>query len=96
MPPDKDSFESSRSWLTHVNGHFALTRQPKSADASWEDQCFLAQQATEKAFKAVYRHMNLRFRYTRDLEELGGGLEAQGAGYSICGKGCRDADALCR
>ena len=40
--------------------------------------CFLAQQAAEKALKAVYQSRALPFRYTHDLEELGKGLEDEG------------------
>jgi HEPN domain-containing protein len=36
----------------------------------WEDLCFHAQQAAEKAIKAVYQKYGLEFRYTHDLGEL--------------------------
>ncbi len=38
----------------------------------------MAQQAAEKALKAIYQHQGLRFRYVHDLEELGKGLEDSG------------------
>ena len=38
----------------------------------------LAQQAAEKALKAVYQSRALPFRYIHDLEELGKGLEDAG------------------
>lgn len=56
----------------------ALAQQPKPEAAFWEDQCFLAQQAAEKALKAIYQHKGLLFRYTHDLEELGKGLGDSG------------------
>ena len=37
--------------------------------AFYEDLCFHAQQAVEKALKAVYQHNRWVFRYTHDLDE---------------------------
>jgi HEPN domain-containing protein len=48
------------------------------AEAFHEDLCFHAQQAAEKAIKAVYRHRGLAFRYTHDLAELIAGLMEYG------------------
>jgi HEPN domain-containing protein len=56
----------------------ALAKQPKPEEAIWEDQCFLAQQAAEKALKAVYQNRGLMFRFVHDLKELGKGLEQGG------------------
>jgi HEPN domain-containing protein len=36
----------------------------------YEDLCFHAQQAAQKALKAVYLHYGWTFRYVHDLEEL--------------------------
>jgi HEPN domain-containing protein len=46
--------------------------------AFYEDLCFHAQQAAEKAIKAVYQKHNLAFRYTHDLGELLAGLRVRG------------------
>ena len=54
MPPDKSIPGNVQDWLVRAKGHLALVKQPKPAGAFWEDQCFLAQQAAEKALKAVY------------------------------------------
>lgn len=78
MPSDKAIPGSPRDWLARAKGSLALAKQPKAEEAFWEDQCFLAQQAAEKAIKAVYQHKGLLFRYTHDLEELGKGLEDSG------------------
>jgi HEPN domain len=59
MPPDKSIPGSVQDWLVRAKGHLALATQPKPAGAFWEDQCFLAQQAAEKALKAVYQHRGL-------------------------------------
>ena len=78
MPPDESVPGGPLDWLTRAKGSLALAKQPKPEDAFWEDQCFLAQQAAEKAIKAVYQHKGFLFRYTHDLEELGKKLEDSG------------------
>lgn len=78
MPPVEPTPGGPLDWLTRAKGSLALAIQPKPEDAFWEDQCFLAQQAAEKAIKAVYQHEGLLFRYTHDLEELGKKLEDHG------------------
>ncbi len=64
-------------WLARAKGSLSLAKQPKPEGAYWEDQCFLAQQAAEKAIKSVCQRQGLHFRYVRDLEELEG-LEDSG------------------
>jgi HEPN domain-containing protein len=64
--------------LARAQGHLILAKLPKPAGAFWEDQCFLLQQAADKALKAVHQHTGLVFRYTHDLEELGTRLERSG------------------
>jgi HEPN domain-containing protein len=44
----------------------------------YEDLCFHAQQAAEKALKSVYLHYGWAFRYVHDLEELITGLRRNG------------------
>lgn len=78
MPPGKSIPGSPLDWLARAKGNLALAKQRKPEDAFWEDQCFQAEQAAEKAMKAVYQHRGLLFRYTHDLEELGKGLEDAG------------------
>jgi HEPN domain-containing protein len=48
------------------------------AEAFYEDLCFHAQQAAEKALKAVYQQNAWPFRYTHDLDELVSGLRRHG------------------
>lgn len=48
----------------------ALARVPLPDEGYYEDLCFHAQQAAEKAIKAVYKKHDLTFRYTHDLGEL--------------------------
>ncbi|MGH9198654.1 MAG: HEPN domain-containing protein [Acidimicrobiia bacterium] len=45
----------------------------------YEDLCFHAQQAAEKALKSVYLHFGWAFRYVYDLEELMTGLRQHGS-----------------
>ena len=78
MPRDKPLPGSPREWLVRAEGSLAQARQSKVKEAFWEDQCFLAQQAAEKALKAIYQSRGLPFRYIHDLEELGKGLEDAG------------------
>ena len=78
MPQNLSTPGGPQDWLARSKGSLALAKQPKPKDAFWEDLCFQAQQAVEKAIKALYQHGGLHFRYTHDLEELGKGLEDSG------------------
>ena len=44
----------------------------------WEDQSYLAQQAAERALKAVHVHISESFRFTHDIEELARALDLVG------------------
>jgi HEPN domain-containing protein len=57
-------------WLRRAKGNLARAKQTKPKDAFWEDLCFDAQQAAEKAIKAVLVFRELEFRKTHDLREL--------------------------
>jgi HEPN domain-containing protein len=76
VPPDGRS--EARDWLDRARGCLALARQPKPMDAFWADLCYLAQQAAEKALKAVYHNIAQPHRFTHDLEELAQGLARHG------------------
>ena len=78
MPRDNTIPGSPQEWLARARGNLALAKQSKVEGAFREDLCFLAQQAAEKALKAVYQSRQLTFRYIHDLEELGKGLEDDG------------------
>ena len=68
-------------WLRRAKDNLARARQTKPKDAFWEDLCFDAQQAAEKAIKAVLIFRELDFRKTHDLRELLTLLDS--AGYPI-------------
>jgi len=69
---------TSEDWLVRANGDLALAKVPLPEGAFYEDLCFHAQQAAEKAIKAVYVECGLVFRYIHDLDELLTGLERKG------------------
>ena len=78
MSEDRRIPGSPVDWLTRAKGDLALARGPLPAGAFYADLCFHAQQAAEKAIKAVYVRFAWPFRYTHDLEELLSGLKDRG------------------
>ncbi len=56
MPQDRPVPGSAEDWLARAEGDLALARVPLPEGAFYEDLCFHAQQAAEKALKAVYQH----------------------------------------
>ena len=64
FPPD-----DPREWLNRAKSNLARARV-KIEGVYLEDLCFDAQQAAEKAIKAVLIHQNIRFPYVHDLAEL--------------------------
>ena len=69
---------SADDWLARAKGDLALARAALPVGAFYEDLCYHAQQAAEKAVKAVYQHHGWTFRYTHDLDELLAGLKSHG------------------
>ena len=78
MPLDRPAPGTPQDWLARARGDLVLARQPLPQGAFYEDLCFHAQQAAEKALKAVYLHYGWSFRYTHDLEELVTNLRRKG------------------
>src|SRR5574341_1831222 len=72
---------SPEDWLRRAKGNLAWAKQTKPKHAFWEDLCFDAQQAAEKAIKAVLVFRRLEFRKTHDLRGLLTLLDS--AGYAI-------------
>lgn len=77
-PPNRPIRGSPGEWLLHARADLAIAKAPLPTGALHEDLCFHAQQAAEKAIKAVYRYKNCTFRYTHDLKELLAGLRDMG------------------
>ena len=78
MPQGKRVPGSAADWLARAKGDLALAEIPLPNGAFYEDLCFHAQQAAEKALKAVYQEWGLKFRYTHDLDELISELKEKG------------------
>jgi len=78
VPPERDAPGTAEGWLKRAKGDLALCRAPLPKGAFLEDLCYHAQQAAEKALKAVYRRNGWVFRYTHDLDELIEGVRAEG------------------
>lgn len=78
MPHSAPIPGSTADWLARARGDLALARVPLPEGGFYEDLCFHAQQAAEKALKAVYVSRSWTFRYIHDLEELITGLQQGG------------------
>lgn len=61
---------SPEDWLAHARSDLRLARIGMGQDVLPEQICFHAQQAVEKAFKAVLLFHRIDFPFTHDLEEL--------------------------
>lgn len=61
---------TAQQWLSRAKGNLARAKQAKPAEAFWEDLCFDAQQAVEKAVKAVLAFHRIDFPKTHDIGEL--------------------------
>lgn len=67
----KDRVPASPSdWLVHAHSDLKLARLGIDEDVLPEQICFHAQQAVEKAFKAVLLARKVDFPFTHDIEEL--------------------------
>jgi HEPN domain-containing protein len=62
MPQDRPAPGSAADWLSRAKGDPAIAKAPLPEGALLEDLCFHAQQAAEKALKAVYQHQGWTFR----------------------------------
>ena len=70
MPPKVSAAGTPEEWLRRAKGNLALAKQRKPKEAYWEDLCFEAEQAVEKAVKAVLRFRGIDFPKTHDIGEL--------------------------
>ena len=78
MPDRRPPPGSPQEWLARANGDLALASAPLAPGGFYEDLCFHAQQAAEKALKAIYLDRGWTFRYVHDLEKLLTGLRENG------------------
>ena len=72
LPPD-----DPREWIRRAKSNLALSGTIHE-DVDFADLCFDAQQAAEKAIKAVFIHRNETFPFSHDLEKLLRLLEGNG------------------
>jgi HEPN domain-containing protein len=70
MPPEEASVGTAQEWLRRAKSNLARARQPKPAETVWEDLCFDAEQAVEKAFKAVLVFRGIDFPRTHNIRIL--------------------------
>ena len=68
-PPDRFPPDDPREWLNRARSNLALATN-RIPDAYLEDLCFEAQQAAEKAIKAVMIGRGIEFPYAHDLARL--------------------------
>jgi HEPN domain-containing protein len=70
-PPEKGGPGHPQEWLKRARSNLAIAKAAlRVRDIYLEDACFQAQQAAEKAIKAVLLHLRISFPYTHDLTAL--------------------------
>jgi HEPN domain-containing protein len=77
MPDERFEADDPREWLNRARSNLAKARGT-APDVYLEDLCFDAQQAAEKAIKAVLIHLEVRFPFVHDLAQLLGLVERAG------------------
>jgi HEPN domain-containing protein len=71
MPVERFSPDDPREWLNRARSNLARARSGATIPEVYlEDLCFDAQQAAEKALKAVLIHLDVSFPYVHDLARL--------------------------
>lgn len=79
MPPRLRSPSDPREWLRHARSNLARCRGDRPLpEVLFEDLCFDAQQAAEKAIKALLIDKAVDFRFVHDIGELLLTLEKSG------------------
>ena len=78
MPPHRRVPGTPQEWLARAKSNLVVAEGEKAEEIFWEDLCFEAQQAAEKALKAVLQSRAIRFRCVHSLEELITTLERHG------------------
>ena len=68
-PPERFPPDDPREWLNRARSNLAMAKN-RVPGAYLEDLCFQAQQAAEKAVKAVMISRNIDFPYVHNLALL--------------------------
>ncbi|HHL34256.1 MAG TPA: HEPN domain-containing protein [Desulfobulbaceae bacterium] len=76
--PHRKQPGSAFDWLARAQGDLAIASATLPEGAFLEDLCFHAQQAAEKALKAISIHHDIPFLYTHDLDKLTTDLKHSG------------------
>ena len=76
-PPERFPPDDPREWMNRARGNLARAKVPVPG-GYLEDLCFDAQQAGEKAIKALLIARRIDFPYTHDLSHLLALLETHG------------------
>lgn len=78
MPAEGEAASQPAEWLAHARSNLALARQPGVEGVLLDHLCFEAQQAAEKAVKAVLTWRRVEFPQTHDVVALLRLLETTG------------------
>lgn len=72
MPLEQPDSTVPKDWLRRARSNLALARQGRTLgeDVLYEDLCFDAQQAAEKAIKALLIHRGVAYPKTHDIAHL--------------------------
>ena len=76
-PPGRYASDDPREWLGHAKSKLILAKRWEPGDY-FEDVCFWAQQAAEKAIKARLIALDVEFSYTHNIARLLGEVESAG------------------
>ena len=79
-PPGRYAPDDSREWLTRAKSNLAYAKS-RPPDVLFEDMCYSAQQAAEKAIKARLIALDVEFSYTHEIKRLL--MEVEAAGDAI-------------
>ena len=69
MPSESFDPDSPRDWLLHAESDLIMARDPRPG-VFYESLCFHAQQAAEKAIKAVIKQQGVDFPYVHNIVKL--------------------------
>ena len=68
--PPRSAAGSPDDWLRRAKSNLLRAQQSKPDEVLWEDLCFDAQQAVEKALKALLTFHAVPYRFTHDIAAL--------------------------
>ena len=69
MPPRRRPSDDPREWLNRARSDLTMAKT-QGPEIYYEDLCFHAQQAAEKAIKSILLFHGISFPYVHDIREL--------------------------